>query len=356
MSDGVHHPSASPLLSGVLDHLRWLSAVAVLLGHAREVLFVRDFPLQDLPVWAKLFYGVTNFQKEAVVVFFVLSGVLVGGKLVDYAAQPEFPVGRYAVERLTRLYVVLLPALALSLVPLLSGACAAGGMGAWLAALVFLQDIAAPAPSCNEPLWSLANEFWYYALGLLVMLGPRRPLAWLGAVAALCGLLVADNAVDGRNVVLYAPIWAMGMLALSPALPRLNPLIAAVALAVALILARTHLLDGLFWLRDVFIAAALVLLLNAVAALPPVPVAPGLLRWGRGLAGFSFSLYLTHWPVLLVIRQSALHAPLNPLQPPSYAAVFVSSALAFALAFVFAWATERQTARVRRAVTAWLRK
>ena len=119
-------------LSGTLDHLRWISALAVLVGHAREVLFVPHFPPDALPVWAKALYFVTNFQKEAVIVFFVLSGVLIGGKLMEYAAEPVFPLGRYAVERLTRLYVVLLPALALSLLPLVSGACI-GSAGAWLA-------------------------------------------------------------------------------------------------------------------------------------------------------------------------------------------------------------------------------
>lgn len=351
MSDGVPNPSASPMLSGALDHLRWISALAVLFGHAREVLFIPDIPPAQLPLWAKLFYGLTNFQKEAVVVFFVLSGVLIGGKLMDYAARPEFPLARYATERLTRLYVVLLPALALSLLPLISGACT-GSVGAWLSALVFLQDLVTPAPSCNEPLWSLANEFWYYVLGLLVVLGPRRPLAWLGAVGVVAGLLALDNAVDGRNVVLYAPIWAMGMLALSPGMPRLKVWIAVLVLAAALVLSRVHILDPLFWLRDAFIAAAMVLLLRAMAVRPAVPAAQGLARWGRGLAGFSYSLYLTHWPVLLLIRQG-LDALLDPSQPRSYAVVFAAAGGAFALAFVFAIATERQTARVRRAVMAW---
>ncbi|MBC7908352.1 MAG: acyltransferase [Rhodospirillaceae bacterium] len=361
MSDGVHNPSA---LSTTLDHLRWVSALAVLLGHAREVLFVPHFPPGALPVWAKALYFLTNFQKEAVIVFFVLSGVLIGGKLMDYAARPAFPLGRYAIERLTRLYVVLLPALALSLLPLLTGACT-GSVGAWLASLVFLQDVAAPALSCNEPLWSLANEFWYYVLGALVVLGPRRRLAWLVAAAVMGGLLVLDNAVDGRNVALHAPIWAMGMLAFSPGVPRLRLVPAVLVLAGALVVSRLHLLDPVFWLRDAIIGAAVVLLLNAIAARPtpaspvgwgPVgwgPVRWGPVRWGRGLAGFSYSLYLTHWPVLLLIRQTVLPTPLDPMQPRSYALALAAAAVAFAVAFVFALATERQTARVRRAVMAW---
>lgn len=338
-------------LSGALDHLRWISALAVLVGHAREMLFVPHVPVGSLPAWAKALYFLTNFQKEAVIVFFVLSGVLIGGKLMEYAAQPVFPLARYAVERLTRLYVVLLPALALSMLPLASGACT-GSAGAWLAALVFLQDVAIPAPSCNEPLWSLANEFWYYVLGALVVLAPRRPLAWVGALAVVAGLLALDNAVDGRNVVLYAPLWGMGMLALSSGVPRLKLGPAVMVLLVALLLSRLHLLDPVFWLRDALIAAAMVLLLNALSARPSSPAAPGFGRWGRGLAGFSYSLYLTHWPVLLIIRQ-ALPGPLDPTQPHSYAVALAASAFAFALAFVFALGTERQTARVRRAVMAW---
>ncbi|MBX9635252.1 MAG: hypothetical protein K2X44_09760, partial [Magnetospirillum sp.] len=161
------------------------------------------------------------------------------------------------------------------------------------------------------------------------------------------------DAVDGRNVMLYAAIWSMGMALRWPGIPRLGPVWAGMALAAALILSRLHVLDPVFWLRDIFIAAALLLLLNAIAALPSAPTPLGGGRWGRRLAGFSYSLYLTHWPVLLLLRQYVLSAPLDPLRVASYGVAFAAAVLAFALAFAFAWGTERQTSRIRRGLMGW---
>jgi peptidoglycan/LPS O-acetylase OafA/YrhL len=123
-----------------------------------------------------LLYAPANCGSPAVFWFFVISGYLVGGSVIAEIAQTSsFDFRRYLINRMTRLYVVLLPALALG--ALLDsvriatwGANAHAGFenaaslsGVTLIGNIFyLQTIVVSTFGSNYPLWSLANEFWYY--------------------------------------------------------------------------------------------------------------------------------------------------------------------------------------------------
>ena len=95
-------------LSRWLDHFRWLSALMVAASHLRNMLMPDAAHLGPL---AAVFYFFTLFAEQAVVVFFVLSGLLVGGVIVRGAREGRFAPGKYAVDRVSRLYVALVPAL-----------------------------------------------------------------------------------------------------------------------------------------------------------------------------------------------------------------------------------------------------
>ena len=143
----------------------------------------RSVDLPDAGLATSLFYAWTGLGREAVMVFFVLSGFLVGGAVMR--AGPAFDWRTYAIARLSRLWVVLVPALLLTAAldtcvasswpSILSGSHYADwqsgpspqGLYAkdWLTALgnlLFLQTLVVPVFGTNTPLWSLANESWYY--------------------------------------------------------------------------------------------------------------------------------------------------------------------------------------------------
>ena len=83
----------------------------MVLSHLRGFVFV-DFHAVDHPglVWSG-FYFVTGFGHQAVMVFFVLSGFLVGGTVVSRVDAGQWSWIDYAITRMTRLWIVLLPAL-----------------------------------------------------------------------------------------------------------------------------------------------------------------------------------------------------------------------------------------------------
>ena len=84
-----------------LDAIRALAALAVLFGHMAHTRFTGgDYYV--LREW--------NVASDAVVVFFVISGLVIA-----YAADRDGDLGTYSYNRATRIFTVIVPALALTL-------------------------------------------------------------------------------------------------------------------------------------------------------------------------------------------------------------------------------------------------
>ena len=153
----------------------------------------------------------------AVVVFFVISGYLVGGReILHVRTGGRFELRRYAVQRFSRIYTVLVPALLLTAAldgigqrwadgSLLYTQPASANIGSlmfaiadrsdiwtFLGNLLMLQTLVVKPLGADGPLWSLANEWWYYTLFALFMVSasPHRPfLLRAGTFAAAVILL-----------------------------------------------------------------------------------------------------------------------------------------------------------------------
>ena len=101
-------------LSGYLDLVRWLSAFAVLIAHLNGKMFIpfASVPANDRGVLFYIWTFVCGFGHPAVVIFFTLSGFLVGGKLLNNlrTADADF-LKCYFEDRFVRIYLVLIPAL-----------------------------------------------------------------------------------------------------------------------------------------------------------------------------------------------------------------------------------------------------
>ncbi len=165
-----------------LDLVRGLSALLVLAAHVRGFIFVDFEESSDRGVASKAFYFLTGIHHQAVMVFFVLSGYFVGGGVLNSLAADRFSWRHYSEARLSRLWMVLIPALVLTAIcdsagSQLSPTAYAGewrdvwmsgpepgrtiGLGiiTFLGNLFFLQTIEIDVYGSNGPLWSLANEF-----------------------------------------------------------------------------------------------------------------------------------------------------------------------------------------------------
>ena len=208
-----------------LDAVRAAAALLVVLEHTRGYLLQPRSASRLGPVNVIL-YPATQVGYGAVLVFFVLSGYFVGGSVVQAVSHGRFDWRAYLVSRLTRMWVVLVPALLLTYVvdqvgtSMLANSIrfAPGSESArndsfvdLLGNLAFVQGHLVPSFGSNGALWSLAFEGTYYLAFPLLLAGAavagspvRRILLPL-----LGGWLLLS--VD-RDVLALSAVWLLGAL------------------------------------------------------------------------------------------------------------------------------------------------
>jgi len=300
----------------LLDLIRWISAFMVAAGHLWAAVAPKEPGLFNRAVWA-----MADTRHSWVIVFFVLSGYLVGGGVL--ARADRFDVKTYALARFSRIYIVLIPALALTAgldglahslqpqSPIYSAVWRDGLFGATppfarytlreiLASLLSLETVVSQPIGSNGPLWSLGFEWVFYfclpplmlladALGRLM--GDRRWLARaLVAVSSVILLAAAKMPYAG----LLWLIWLGGALAQGIAetgrwpmgLRRLGGLVCLAGFVLAFKIN--------YRFADAFIGFGLA---SVLARFPPGErgLNP---RLDRVLASGSYSLYVTHLPIM----------------------------------------------------------
>ncbi|HEX6495182.1 MAG TPA: acyltransferase [Acidobacteriaceae bacterium] len=190
-------PVASSLL---LDVVRFGAAVMVAIGHVTQGFFSTGWP--DL----------TDNAVEAVGIFFVLSGFV-----IRYVTRQKYArIGEYWIDRASRIYSVIIPAVLFTLLAdwIALHANSAFYLAHWgkymdhpgsrlLQNLTFTSQFWSRDTQffSNTPLWSLSYECLYYAVyGCAFYL--RGVWRWIAAIALL--------ALAGPHIVFLFPLWLLG--------------------------------------------------------------------------------------------------------------------------------------------------
>jgi len=299
-----------------LDWLRFGAAFAVLLCHARGGTWLDYGSLEtgSKSLIATIFFVVTRPNLEPVVIFFVLSGFLVGGKILERLIQASFSPSSFALDRFSRIYVPLVPALAVTaLVALVTGRTI--DFGELAGNLLSLQCVVFSSFADNAPLWSLSYEVWFYVLAgsAATVIAGTGNKARLFAMILFAGAVLIYTALS--PALLYC--WIMGAVAY----PLRNVKLPGLAVGVAALLAVSGAVASqlnmktkesaefaLVWLppRELAILVMSAGTAVTVAWLAGRPVRSKIIRkWqalGTALAAFSYTLYLTHYPVLELLN------------------------------------------------------
>src|ERR1700729_3810254 len=85
----------SPMRLEHVDMLRGLAAGLVVCGHLRAYVFNNFAALSDVGYATTIFYGITALGHQAVIIFFAMSGFLVGGKALDDMLAGSWGWSRY---------------------------------------------------------------------------------------------------------------------------------------------------------------------------------------------------------------------------------------------------------------------
>jgi len=319
--DGEQAPvKLSHAASLVLDIVRFLAAIVVAVGHYTLPLFSSGLP------------QLITAAAASVGVFFVLSGFV-----ISYVTKSrESTLTEYFVDRASRLFSVVIPALCFTIVadlirrsidPALVPSPISDYALRIVASLTFTSQMWSLylVPGSNDPFWSLSFEAFYYVMyGLGFYLRGWKRIAALSAVCLL----------GGPSILFLAPAWFFGCvlhdlyqrcrrssrdsrstLAAVLAIMLVGGTLAA-ALPHSLRLAfhnwnvgfnRQTELWGMHKGHTLFLFAAFpfgLLLIAALLLVERLHVEPGsrAVRALRFIADGTFPLYLFHLPMLFLIR------------------------------------------------------
>ena len=287
------------------------------------------------------------------VVFIVLSGF----SLALAPARRGWQLGgvcRFAGRRIRRILPAYWAALALSVAVAWLVLPPPGQPAPDLRSLavngLFIQNLVG-APSPNRSFWSIAVEAQLYLVfPLLLLVIRRRGVAAMLAVvtAAVVAFGLVSPHVHALDVILiesapdFAALFALGVVTASivagarRARPWALLSLAAAAPVVATIWWQGSVwtLDRLFWV-DLAVGPAVACLLAALASGRPAPLVRLLeSRPVLGLGACSYSLYLLHGPIVVVVYERLVAGHVGPGVP----AFLATAALAVPVAILCAWA------------------
>lgn len=305
-------PRLSDGQSVYLDFVRGLSAFAVLVGHT--------FAYIPNPPALGTFYPV---QSYAVVVFFVLSGFLI---CLSTVSKPGYTYGAYLIDRFSRVYTALVPTILLILiVDTLMGLVPAGGwsMTTILANFGLLMGIPFERVfpelpwfqplGTGRPLWTVAVEWWLYvAFGFMFFMTRLRTISWIVAlVLTPISFLVV---LRYGSVESLALVWFISAAAAIPILRldkdmsrKIGPPIllfwGGVAIWKFLILrtigasSAVNFYDAHFMYFTTVAIFAIMICVKGYDILEKTMLA--IRPFARWFADISYSLYLTHYTLLV---------------------------------------------------------
>lgn len=348
-----------------LDLIRGMAALFVMFGHLRSIFFVPFDQLLNAGIINKAFYVFTGYGHECVIIFFVLSGYFVGSAFHrNFSSSPlGNHIVNYAVNRMARLWVVLLPALIFTAIIDNAGLSMTADKSIYttgtyysfihpsndrnivtfLGNVFFLQTIVVPTFGTNSPLWSLANEFWYYLLfPALYVIFTRRVSTTIRLLIGAAVILVLYW-LGTRNMPLVEGllVWLLGfgtyITTFKPG--TLIRALCIIAFAAVFLIVRVKPLP----MTD--------LILGVSTALLIISVRDRSLGAAGRVAGFlskiSYTLYLVHLPLIIFISATLLFG--KTFRGNLTGMLFFAGLSAFVIgvSYLFYYLFERNTDRVR---------
>ncbi|WP_347989906.1 acyltransferase family protein [Methylomonas sp. AM2-LC] len=364
--------------SSVLNISRWVAALLVVVHHVRHLVLADLNDVANAGLLTKAFYFWTGLGHEAVVVFFVVSGLLVGALTLEkWRLGKANGVFDYLAHRFSRIYIVFIPALAVGYGLDYMGLLAFDNAQLYsnsyqyhtisldtiikdnlsievlLGNLFMLQKVCVSVLGSNGPLWSLAFEWWYYILWILciAIIFMRGIRQWLSAA-----LLIVLLAALPWEILLWMNIWLLGVATYyygRSNWPKPSPWLSFGLFVVALVVSRqsTHYFNQVntvfinpHFIRDFGLGLVFSVFLASCSQLSQ-PFRGDALH--TKLAGFSYSLYLVHFPAM-VFLVAASHQLLNSgflLQPSfkAYSYFMLCVVVLCVYGYLFSLVTEKHT-------------
>lgn len=371
----IHYLKPGGRSSRYFDLLRGIAAVYVMVFHFREQLFVGASNLAHPSFLTKVLYLATSIGYQFVMAFFVLSGFLISTSVIKQITSGKWSWRTYLTNRIVRLWLVLIPALLLTfgwdkLAILITGDLkfynSTLNWHDFFGNLFFTQGIFASTYGQNIPLWSLSYEFWYYILFPCIVLAIVSRRWWTRIAYGIVSFILM--VFIGKTILAYFLVWLLGLaVAICPGL-KVQKGISKLLMTSGAIAVTTIVMVGekILQLRlgvgegnmfrsfpeSLGTGVAFAILLYVLLQLfneKPVLHGKSANSFPESLSGMSYSLYLTHCPVILALRVMIGYETWKPGLLTSLIAIVVCLGI-----MVYAWFVSRITEYHTRQVRNWV--
>jgi peptidoglycan/LPS O-acetylase OafA/YrhL len=328
MSNTILNDLQNKTLISFLDMSRWAAAVIVFISHLRNPLFISYGSInpEEINIAIQIWYFATGWAGEAVIIFFVLSGLLVGASGYEKINAKKFSISNYFIDRFSRIYVALIPALILTYMLDYFGSTFFSDVGFWnhshpminekiesvpfdtkltfgnfAANFFMLQHFFFDTLGSNSPLWTISAEFWFYmifATFAILKLEQRKSVTALLILFSLSFLYFF-----GLDFIILIGYWLVGVFAGAIKVPNIiKPFYAFLIVLSSLVFSRFFLNSSSASLEIIvtnyIVAISFGLLILSMRG-KEINFFIKFASINKFLASFSFSLYLIHFPLML---------------------------------------------------------
>jgi len=295
-----------------LDMARGVAALAVFIAHLGDVFFYRLIGPHHVVAQA-----LSILARHAVLVFFLMSGNLITRSIMmNIHRNDRFDVVEYGAARLARIYPPLLGAIVVCVgvwllvhfLHLPGGAVPFGLPGDLYRVrekftlstgdLIYALTMRGGLLEADGPLWSLYVEFQVYVVAMAVAALWRG--GWLARIVSCLLALICLRLLMGQ--LFFVLVWAFGAVTALWIAPR-RILLAGTVLAIAAILVSLFTAPSLFstgmdrldgQVLQLICCVPYAALLFYMRPARPYP------RWLIATGNFSYSLYVAHFPLLML--------------------------------------------------------
>ncbi|RYI28771.1 acyltransferase [Bacillus infantis] len=266
----------------------------------------------------------------------MLSGYFISSSVIVSVGNNKWNWRNYLINRFTRLYVVLIPALLIGVIwdqvginlfeniNIYSGESNESILQfsivdrstllVFLSNLFFLQEILSAPFGSNGALWSLSYEFWYYIIFPFIVLSVYNR-SWCYAIISVILFFFV-----GIEISIYFIIWGIGFLIFI--FPPLNIkslfikycLLSFSLFAFILSIIMSALQSIPF--SDFIVAVFFGILVYLIISILDKPMKKNNINTiPKFLADFSYSLYLLHTPFIVFIYALYINLGYHKMQP-----------------------------------------
>lgn len=307
-----------------------------------------------------IFYSVTRLGHEAVLIFFVLSGFLVGGRLIERLREGTYNVKSYIIDRCVRILLPLISALILiAIVNYITDNPNHITISDYIGNLFSLQGIYVKAAS--GPLWSLSYEVWFYILaGAVAVTITSKNQQYVRY--SLLTAFIASLVFTKLNAI-YLIIWAMGAIAYSSAnVNRKRVILYGSFILMILSIIALQVTSGSQLPTSIekylpttnrnalqvwFGIFCCIYIRQIMLSRPKYRLTNKIEHIGTKLAAFSYTLYLTHIPVMRLMEYLGIPCRSAIVDLDSVLVYIFAIVVSLITAYCIYWCFEKRTQQVK---------